>query len=309
MLIDARLARIFCVVAEELHFGQAAKKLYMSQPPLSQAIKQLEDELEAKLFIRTTRSVRLTKAGEHLYGYLQQLGQDTQHLRTSIKHIAQGKKGVIRVGVTPSGIYSNFPTVLRFFKHHYPDIVFNVIESSTELMSAQLQRGELDISFMRPLTPKPGLQHEVMYKEPLCLALRKDHPLSNHKEICQADMANEPLITYDAAQSPYFQHLTTEWLGNSRVELNAIQDSVLPTMLALVDGGLGVAIVPSAFALNKPFGLTYIPLAQSESYLAELSLAWRKNETNALVLHVIAILRKNNYLFHQPQHFTHPKAQ
>lgn len=300
MLIDARLARIFCVVAEELHFGQAAKKLYMSQPPLSQAIKQLEDELEAKLFIRTTRSVRLTKAGEHLYNYLQQLHQDSQHLRTSIKHIAQGKKGVIRVGVTPSGIYSNFPTVLRFFKQHYPDIVFNVIESSTEFMSEQLQRGELDISFMRPLTPKPGLQHEIMYREPLCLALRKEHHLSKHKEISQTDMANEPLITYDAAQSPYFQHLTMEWLGNAKVELNAVQDSVLPTMLALVDGGLGVAIVPSAFSLNKPFGLTYIPLAQSASYLAELSLAWRKDETNALVLHVISILRKNQYLFHNP---------
>lgn len=297
MLIDNRLARLFYVVAEELHFGRAAKRLFISQPPLSQAIRQLEQDLNATLFTRTTRSVSLTKAGQHLFEYLQQAEQDTLHLRSSLKHITQGKQGVVRLGITPSGTYSKFPAVLRYFKKYHPTIVLNVVESSTEIMSEQLQRGALDIAFMRPLTYIEGLQHQVLYREPLCLAVSHDHPLAQKGQITREDLSAEPLITYDPIQSPYFQHLTTQWLGEMKVAIQPVQESVIPTILALVDGGLGAALVPSAFAQFNTFGLHYIPLVDAQKHLAELSLVWRNDESDALVLFVTKQLLKNRAIF------------
>lgn len=294
MFLDARLARVFYVLAEELHFGHAAKRLFMSQPPLSQAIKRLESELEAQLFIRTTRSVKLTRAGHHLFVYLQKLEQETRHLKSSIKYIAQGKQGVIRLGITPSGVYSQVPEILRFFKKTHPDIVFNVVESSTEIMSELMRRDQLDIVLMRPLSAPHGLKHKVIYQEPLCLAVRKDHKLAMKNKISREDLIGETLISYDSLQSPYFHHLTLEWLGAVNAQTEPIQESVLPTILALVDGDLGAAIVPSAFAQFKTFGLSYIPLEDAQHFLAQLSLVWRRDEKDELVLFVIDLLLNNN---------------
>lgn len=294
MFLDARLARVFYVLAEELHFGHAAKRLFMSQPPLSQAIKRLEYELEAQLFIRTTRSVELTRAGHYLFTYLQKLEQETQHLKSAIKHIAQGKQGVIRLGITPSGIYSQVPEILRFFKKSHPNIVFNVVESSTEIMSELMRRGQLDIVLMRPLGTPHGLKHKVIYQEPLCLAIRNDHHLASKDCISREDLIGEALISYDSLQSPYFHHLTLAWLGAVNAQIEPVQESVLPTILALVDGDLGAAIVPSAFAQFKTFGLSYVPLQEAQHYLAQLSLVWRSDEKDELVLFVIDVLLNNN---------------
>lgn len=300
MFLDARLIRIFYVLAEELHFGHAAKRLFMSQPPLSQAIKKIENELEAQLFIRTTRSVKLTRAGHYLFTYLQQLEQDTLHLKSSIKHIDQGKQGVIRLGITPSGIYSQIPAILRFFKTNHPNIVFNVVESSTEIMSELMRRGQLDIVLMRPLTAPHGLKYKVIYQEPLCLAVRNDHRLASKNLISRNDLIGESLISYDSVQSPYFHHLALKWLGAVNAQTEPVQESVLPTILALVDGDLGAAIVPSAFAQFETFGLRYIPLAEAQHYLAELSLVWRSDEKDELVLFVVdLLLNSKGSLFNQ----------
>lgn len=291
MFLDARQARMFCVLAEELHFGRAAKRLFISQPPLSHAIRQLEEELQTELFVRTTRSVKLTRSGEFLYRHLKQLEHDTAHIKTSVWHISQGMQGVVRVGVTPSGVYSNFSHVLRYFGRHHPDIVLNVTESRTDLMLDKVLRNSLDIAFMRPLSPLHGLSAQVVYREPLCLAVPSDHPLASHDVICPEDLQGRPLITYDPVRSPYFHHLTTSWLNALNIAVRPVQESILPTTLALVDGGLGLAIVPSVFARFKTFGLTYIPLSQAEQHLAEISVAWRDDQADPLVLSVVKLLK------------------
>ena len=297
MLLDARLTRLFCVVAEELHFGRAAKRLFMSQPPLSQAIRQLEEMMQAELFVRTTRSVKLTKAGQYLFDHLQRLENDTLHLKESVQQIARGKRGVVRIGVTPSGIYSRFSSVLRYFRTQHPDIVLHVAESSTEAMNDTLRRGQLDIAFMRPLIPLPELRHEVVYREPLCLAVHDGHPLSGRPLVHRRDLQAMPLITYDPIRSPYFHHLSARWLGDMHIAIHAVQESVLPTTLALVSGGLGAAIVPSAFSLFRTFGLSYLPLKDAWRHPAELSLVWRSDEADPLILAVVDLLLRQRAIF------------
>lgn len=303
MFLDARQARMFCVLAEELHFGRAAKRLFISQPPLSHAIRQLEDELQTELFVRTTRSVKLTRTGEFLYQHLKQLEHDTAHIKTSIWHISQGMRGVVRVGVTPSGVYSNFSHVLRYFSRYHPDIVLNVTESRTDIMLDKILRNILDIAFMRPLSPLHGLSTQVVYREPLCLAVPADHQLASHDIIRPDDLQGRPLVTYDPVRSPYFHRLTTDWLSAMNIAMRPVQESILPTTLALVDGGLGLAIVPSAFARFKTFGLSYIPLAQPEQHLAEISVAWREDQADPLVLSVVELL-KSGGLFDMSEPFS-----
>ena len=300
-MLDARLTRLFCVVAEELHFGRAAKRLFMSQPPLSQAIRQLEDTLQAELFVRTTRSVKLTKAGQYLFDRLQRLEHDTLHLKESVYQIARGRRGVVRIGVTPSGIYSRFSSVLRYFRDQHPDIVLHVAESSTEAMNDTLRRGQLDIAFMRPLSPLPELQHEVVYREPLCLAIHDGHPLSDRALVRRQDLQAMPLISYDPIRSPYFHHLSARWLGDMHIAVHTVQESLLPTTLALVSGGLGSAIVPSAFGLFKTFGLSYLPLEDAWLHPAELSLVWRRDEADPLILAVVALLQRQRMIFESAQ--------
>lgn len=290
MFLDARHARMFCVLAEELHFGRAAKRLFISQPPLSHAIRQLEDELQTELFTRTTRSVKLTRTGEFLYRHLKQLEQDTAHIKTAIRHIAEGMTGVVRLGVTPSGVYSNFSHVLRYFGERHPDIVLNVTESRTDIMLDKILRNVLDVAFMRPMSPLHGLVAKVVYREPLCLATPANHPLAGRSVIQPEDLQGQPLIAYDPVRSPYFHHLTTDWLSAMNVAARPVQESILPTTLALVDGGLGLAIVPSAFARFKTFGLTYIPLEHAENHLAEISVAWREDQADPLILSVVDVL-------------------
>ncbi len=297
MLLDARLARMFCVMAEELHFGRAAKRMFISQPPLSQAIRQLEHDLEAQLFVRTTRSVKLTRAGQLLYDELQQMEHQTGHIRSRLRAIAMGMRGVVRIGVTPSGLYSNFSTVLRYFREHHPDIDLNVTESSTEIMNDKVRRGQLDIGLMRPLAPMPGVSTQVVYREPLRVAMRMNHALADKMIVTGQDMQGMSLITYDPLRSPYFHYLSTQWLDRHNVAARHVQGGLLPTILALVDGEMGLAIVPSVFAQFKSFGLHYAALENADAYLAELSVAWRSDETDPLVMSVIETLLENRTLF------------
>ena len=115
-MLEPRLIKMFLVLAEELHFGIAAKRLFISQPPLSQAMKRLEEKVGAKLFNTTTRSVELTSAGQYLYTYLKSLEQGFENVKLHLKNLAEGKEGIVRLGVTPSGMYSGVSELLRRFK-------------------------------------------------------------------------------------------------------------------------------------------------------------------------------------------------
>lgn len=228
---------------------------------------------------------------------LQQMQHTTGHMRSRIKAIAAGKRGAVRIGVTPSGIYSNFSAVLRHFREHYPDIDLNITESSTEIMSDKLQRGQLDIGLMRPLAPMPGVSTEVVYREPLCVAMRAHHTLAGRAVITGRHLQGMPMIAYDPLRSPYFHHLSTRWLEQNGVAVRHAQQGILPTILALVDGEAGLAIVPSVFRQFKTFGLHYAALAHADAYLAELSVAWRSDEHDALVMSVVEIVLENRWLF------------
>ncbi|MCX5591758.1 LysR substrate-binding domain-containing protein [Alcaligenes endophyticus] len=295
MLIDPRLAHMFCVLAEELHFGRAAKRLFISQPPLSQAIRQLEEELGAELFIRTTRSVSLSRAGQALYPELRDLEAKTMQLRQKIRALGEGKQGVVNMGITPSGMYSNFSGLLRHLRHHFPAVEFNIVESSTHLIHEQIRNGSLDIGLIRLLSPIPDLASCLLYREPLCIAVPADHPFAQRHSLSPHELNQADMIMYDPRLSPYFFNLVNRCLAQHQISVNPVQQGMLPTILSLVEGGIGVALVPSVFSRYRLMHLHYLPLEGPQEHLAELSMAWRQDESDHLLKQVIATLGQYPY--------------
>lgn len=295
MLIDPRLARMFCVLAEELHFGRAAKRLFVSQPPLSQAIRQLEQELGAELFVRTTRSVSLSRAGQLLYSELQNLEATTTRLRQKIRALGAGKQGVVNMGITPSGMYSNFSGLMRHLRQHLPGVEFNIVESSTHLIHEKIRNGSLDLGLIRLLSPVPDLASCLLYREPLCVAVPADHPFAQRHSLDPQELNQLDMIMYDPRLSPYFFNLVNRCLAQHQVIVNPVHHGMLPTILSLVEGGIGVALVPTVFSRYRLMHLNYLKLDGPQEHLAELSMAWRQDENDTLLKEVISTLSQYPY--------------
>src|SRR5690606_554748 len=149
-MLDTRLLKCFAVVAEELHFGRAAKRLFMTQPPLSQNIRKLEAQLQVQLLVRSTRSVRLTPAGELLKRRITALEKEMAQTIRAVRELHFGEKGRLRIALTPSAAYSTFPQCLHAFRQTYPDVTVELIEMNSSEMPDALRHGRLDMALMRP---------------------------------------------------------------------------------------------------------------------------------------------------------------
>lgn len=292
-MLEPRLIKMFLVLAEELHFGIAAKRLFISQPPLSQAMKRLEEKVGAKLFNTTTRSVELTSAGQYLYTYLKSLEQGFENVKLHLKNLAEGKEGIVRLGVTPSGMYSGVSELLRRFKQEYPNITLNLQESDTDKMRDMLVRNQLDIAIMRPVTRATDFQQKIFFEDPLCLAVYPEHELASKDIVSKEDLEGPIFIAYDTVRSPYLHKLTTKWYSKNDLRIQTIQSSALPELVTLIAGQKGIALVPSVFAQFNMFGLKYINLSNSADLISRLNIVWRTNESNQTVLNAVELISKN----------------
>lgn len=195
MNIELRHLRYFIAVAEELHFGRAAARLNISQPPLSLQIRQLEQQIGAQLLYRSQRSVQLTPAGDqYLLDARQILNQvDAASVRAARLH--QGHSGELRLGFTSSAPF--VPAVSRalsLYRQRYPDVLIQTREMNTRAQIAPLQSGELDLGLMRNTTLPRGLAWQFIHSEPLRVLLPERHPLTARKVINLPDLDKQPLI-------------------------------------------------------------------------------------------------------------------
>src|SRR5256885_186761 len=156
--MELRQLRYFLVLAEELHFSRAAQRLSISQPPLSVAIRQLEEELGAQLFERTSKEVRLTAAGKHLRVQAQDIMEQAQRVRQDMRAIADGVQGRIRLGFVGSAIYRGLPEALESFRARHPLVRIDMLELNSAEQIAGLQQERLDLGLLHATRPAPGLQ-------------------------------------------------------------------------------------------------------------------------------------------------------
>lgn len=287
--MELRHLRYFAAVADTSHFGRAAERLHMAQPALSQSIRQLENELGTRLFSRTTRQVKLTPAGEFLYGEARRvLGAVDDSVR-SVQRIADGRLGVVRIAFTGTAAFTHLPRIARALTRDLPDIALEIhADLLTPAQCERLRDGSLDLGVLRPPTTGDDLSLRTIEVEPLVLAVPADHRLATEPVVAMADLRTEEFVTYADSHSAVNDAVLRSCREADfapRVEHEAPGTAVL---MALVAAGLGVALAPASVRAMPLVGVVFRDVVDAANI--ELALAWRADSTSNLVATVLATL-------------------
>ena len=239
--MELRHLRYLVAVAEELHFGRAAIRLNISQPPLSQQIRQLEEELDVQLFQRTKREVRLTEAGKRVVNEAYQVLARVDHFTKVATQAGTGEIGNLSVGV-PGGVNEILVETLRQLGKKYPGVRIELQYMSTGTQIDALREGRIGVGFLNLPVNEPTLALERITKEPLWLALPKEHPLGRYKRVPLGAIAEEKMILFPRRVTPGLHDAITGMCRNEGFTLNVVHevDSTVGG-LTLVSANLGIA--------------------------------------------------------------------
>ncbi|MES2183046.1 MAG: LysR family transcriptional regulator [Pseudomonadota bacterium] len=281
--MELRHLRYFSVLAEELHFGRAAVRLAISQPPLSVAIKQLEDSVGARLFDRNSKEVRLTAAGMALQVSARRLLAQAEDAALEARNVAAGFAGRLRIGFVGAMLYRGLPQALRVFQAEYPAVRIALAELNSGEQIAELLHDRLDLGFVHTSRMPDELQRQLLLAEPFVCCLPAQHRLARKRVIGLVDLRTEPFVLFSRSASPdYHERILSICAGAGfRPEVRHEVRHWL-AVVSLVSQGLGVALVPEAMRRSALRGAVFRPLdqavAQSEAYGV-----WRAGPENMLV--------------------------
>lgn len=245
--MELRQLRYFLVVADELHFGRAAERLHLTQPPLTVAVRRLERELGVQLFDRTTRRVTLTAAGRAFKDRIQVSVADIDDAAGDVADVAAGKAGRIRVGFVSSASYTTVPEAIRAFRQHRPrvDLVLHPLTSGEQI--EQLLDGNLDLGLIRDPGDVPGLNLELLSSEDLVVVLPDTHRLAAREELRPEDLEGEPMILFPYRLMPGFVARVLRLFEPLTTPPAVVQQAIhQETVLGLVAAGLGISVLPES---------------------------------------------------------------
>ena len=304
--MELRHLRYFAAVAETRHFGRAAERLHLAQPALSQSVRQLEAELGTPLFVRTTRQVSLTPAGEFLYDEARRVLAAVEDGVRGVRRIADGTLGLVRIAFTGTAAFNQLPRIARLVKRELPDVALEIhADLLTPTQAERLVAGRLDLGVLRPPVDVDGLTLRPLSVEHLVLALPADHRLVAEPVIGLGDLRSEGFITYAEDHSVVNEalHRSCRTAGFSpRVEHEAPGTAVL---LALVSAGLGVSLVPESVRALPLDGVVFRDVPDTAR--TELSLAHRTGQVSPLVARILEVLEDDG-LFLDGPHRPHSPA-
>jgi len=287
--MNIRRIRYFLTVAEEKHFGRAAELIHISQPPLSQQIRLLEKDIGVELFVRTTRQVDLTEAGEVFFRDAKKALQELERAVAYAQLVQRGEGGVLRLGFVSTSTVKLLPEVVRRFRDRYPDANVECLHlTSREQVQALLDR-TMDIGFLRNPPDDKNLESRVIKRERLFAALPANHALCRLRTIQISALKHEPFIMWDQRQTGGIASTVLTLCKKHKFVPKTALEVVDPhALLSLVAGGLGVAIVPESALHMKQEGLEYKPIRAAEAY-SDLALAWRKDNKRGILKRFIAV--------------------
>lgn len=290
-MVELRHLRYFLAVAEEKHFGRAADRLHMAQPPLSSQIKQLEAELGTVLLERTTRKVELTDAGALLMKRARQILADVEAAKTDVAEIGRGAAGVLRVGFAGTATYRLMPEIVRVARERFPLVRLQISgEMLTPQMEEALLENRLDAAILRPPVQSTEISLEEIQQSRLVVALNRQHPLAdNTGPLDISELANENIVGYPrgSSVSSVVSELTRQAGFRPRIVQEATETS---TLIALVGAGLGAAFVPGSQALPLNSSIVIRPLA--DTVTVGLSAAWRTGNDSPLLASFLNLARE-----------------
>lgn len=278
MNIELRHLRYFIAVAEELHFGRAAARLNISQPPLSQQIQILEQQVGARLLARTNRSVSLTEAGRQFLADSRQILSLVDDAAARAERLHLGETGELRIGFTSSAPFiSAVSDTLSSFRRHYPDVHIQTREINTREQIVPLNEGSLDLGLMRNTHLPDTLAWEVILREPLLAMIPRDHPLAALDSVTLAQLAQEPFVFFDphVGTGLYDDILgLMRRYGQAPVITQEVGEAM--TIIGLVAAGLGVSILPASFKRVQLSEMRWVPITEEDA-VSEMWLVWPKH--------------------------------
>jgi DNA-binding transcriptional LysR family regulator len=256
--VELRHLRYFLAVSETLHFGHAAEKLGMAQPPLSQQIRHLEQSLGYPLFDRTTRGVRLTRVGqfflERARGTLTKVADDIEMTR----RMGSGLEGALTVGFAGSIMFTELPKAIKRYRRTHPNVELRLREGATDEQMPDILDGTLDLGFLRDGEARDGIALETILREPFVAVLPARHKLARRPSISAAALKGEPFVLFSRRMGALAYDRTVACCEAEGFRPNFVQDAPQwPTVLRLVAAGLGVSLAPACVARITTPGVVF----------------------------------------------------
>ena len=302
--MDLRQIRYFIAVAEERSFTVAARRLNLSQPPLSQQIQSLEAALGAKLLYRTSRRVELTQAGEALLARARAIQQQIQLAEDEVRSIGAGLIGSLDIGATGSILRGRLADLLAAYRKVAPSVKMTVHEQAPALQIAALLNRTTNISLNRSIPAEDALSSELAWPEEVVVAMPKAHPLARRKRIALADLASEDHIVLQPESSQFARYIQKCCIDAGflpRVSQQVVDAQSVPSLIA---AGFGVALVPQSIARFTTGEIVFRPIRPSPPS-ADVFLVFRKDETSMVVQNFIKLARR---FLKQKRNSSHPVA-
>ena len=274
--------RCFVEVAAELHFGRAAERLNMTQPPLSRQIRQLEHELGTPLLERTRRSVRLTAAGQAFLPEASDILQRCVSATSAARRAVQGDAGRVVLGYSAGANYEYLPRVVTAAQQQLPNVDLELREMVTVEQLEALRSGRIDLGLIRMPADLQGLALTCVVREPMALVMPRAHRLARRRRLRLDDLHDEPFVMYQPGDGRYFHEMLHALFHEAGVVPRYVQYvRHTHSMIALVNAGIGLALVPLSTTLLRLDNMVVRDFALPDYVRAEMHLVWRRRETIA----------------------------
>jgi len=282
--------RGFVAVAEELHFGRAAVRLKMTQPPLSRQIQKLERAVGVRLLVRDNRRVELTAAGQVFLTEARRLLALADAAPELARRVSSGSTGVVRIGFTAASTYGVLGRLLNALARELPDVDVDLAEMVTREQVAGLANKEIDLGLARPPFDEDTFASRLLHREPLLVAAPSGHPLLDlGRDATAADLAGEPVVMHSPTRARYFYDLVAGVVPVPQENIVHTVSQVL-TMLWLVAAERGIAFVPASAEQLRIDGVGFVRLATPVAEPVELHLLWARGSANPALRRALRVL-------------------
>ncbi len=283
-MIDLRRLQLFVAVAEELHFGRAAGRVGMAQPPFSQQIRRLEAELGVELLVRNSRHAALTAAGGELLESARDILRRRDMLVERVRRTARGEAGTLRLGFAASSAIGILPRIVRRLREVLPDVILELDDRDGMDVAAAIRAGALDVAIVRAPFEANGIEVEPLHSETFVVVLPVGHALSERVQLAPGELAGIPLILFPRAASPGLHDTIIRMCIGAGFSPTIVQEAnAWLSVLALVESGLGITVAPRSAASTCPSTVTCVPITGTDDR-AILAMINLKDATSPLIV-------------------------
>jgi DNA-binding transcriptional LysR family regulator len=292
-VIDLKVLYYFTVLAEERHFGIAAKRIGIEQPPLSLQIQKLERIMATELFDRSKRQIKLTAAGETLLPEAYHLLKQSKQLVDNIKSVGRGESGIIQIGFATSTIFSGITTAIQSQKEQYPKVELRLREMSSAAQIEALKNGTIDIGFIREAGEHEQIISKQIIKERFIAVVSNQHRLAKKEAIKLKELEGEAFVHFPREVAPALFDKVNLVFSKAKFRPNIVQEAYeWQTIVSLVEANLGVSICPASFQKLKIGKVQYKPFTdiKTETHIA---VCYNINNKSRLIAPFIKVLEEH----------------